>query len=244
MRHLADQPGRGVARQPRVGVEGDDVTHAFGHPWRRPVGTDEAGVGGAAQQTVQLMQLAPLALPPHPDALAGIVAPLSMEQQEARARRARRVPQVQGRNLSFGLRQQDRVGGQGFLRGIEPVGQKGKTQIAAAARQVVHLQPLDLLAQVCRAGQQRRHRHQRAQRRGHAGFQLEPGQQGCPQRRGHRAVDQRLGHLGGGQDRGEDPEREPRRRGRQPQRPDRQRQQQPRRPPGSRRYSRGYPSAW
>jgi hypothetical protein len=86
-----------------------------------------------------------------------------MQQQEARPA-GPGVPQVQGRNLSLGLRQQDRIGVQGFLRCIQPVGQKGKTQIATAARQVVHLQPIDLLAQVCRTGQQRRHRHQRAQR--------------------------------------------------------------------------------
>ena len=35
MRHRADQPARGVARQLRVGVERDDVAHAGGHAGRR-----------------------------------------------------------------------------------------------------------------------------------------------------------------------------------------------------------------
>ena len=36
MRHLADEPAHRVARQPRVGVERDDVAHIGGHGGRRP----------------------------------------------------------------------------------------------------------------------------------------------------------------------------------------------------------------
>ena len=66
MRHLADQPADRVARQPGVGVERDDVADAGGHRWRLPARAEEGGVGRAAQQPVQFMQLAALAFPADP----------------------------------------------------------------------------------------------------------------------------------------------------------------------------------
>ncbi|MNX93632.1 hypothetical protein D3C86_1258240 [compost metagenome] len=42
-----------------------------------------ARVGGTPQQAVQLVQLAALALPPHPDALARIEDAAPMKQEEA-----------------------------------------------------------------------------------------------------------------------------------------------------------------
>ena len=70
VRHFADQPADRVARQPGVGVERDDVADAVGHRWRLPAEAQEAGVGRAAQQPVQLMQLAALAFPADPPRLA------------------------------------------------------------------------------------------------------------------------------------------------------------------------------
>ena len=43
----------------------------------------EARVGGAAQQPVELLDLAALALPPHPQPFAGVPLPQAMEQEEA-----------------------------------------------------------------------------------------------------------------------------------------------------------------
>ncbi len=69
MRQRADQPPAGFHRQLRVGVERDHV--ADGRQNRRlAVLDDEARVGRAAQQAVELGQLAALALGPHPAALA------------------------------------------------------------------------------------------------------------------------------------------------------------------------------
>ena len=50
----------------------------------------------------------------------------------------------------------------GLLRGILPVGQQGKTQVAASAREMMDLQPLDLLQQVGTIAQERRHDDERA----------------------------------------------------------------------------------
>ncbi|MCY1219812.1 hypothetical protein D9M72_318020 [compost metagenome] len=89
MGHLADQPQRGIAWQPRVGVEGDDVAHAGRHLRCPAVDGHVAGVAGAAQQPVQLMQLAALALPSHPLALHGVEHAPAVKQQKAIASRTR-----------------------------------------------------------------------------------------------------------------------------------------------------------
>ena len=44
---------------------------------------DVAGVGGAAQQLVELVELAALPLPAHPAPFAGVPAALAVEQEEA-----------------------------------------------------------------------------------------------------------------------------------------------------------------
>ena len=57
--------GRRVSR-----VERDAVAHRAAGSSRSPTCTREAGVGGAAQQPVELLDLAALALPAHPQAFA------------------------------------------------------------------------------------------------------------------------------------------------------------------------------
>src|SRR5260370_22417312 len=66
MRHLADQPLRRTARHPGVRREGDYVANAGRHRRGTAIDCDEAGVSRAADQWIQLMQLAALALPSHP----------------------------------------------------------------------------------------------------------------------------------------------------------------------------------
>ena len=69
VRDDADQLARGVARQPRVAVERDAVAHLRQDRQVADV-HGEAGVGGAAQQAVELLDLAALALPSHPQPFA------------------------------------------------------------------------------------------------------------------------------------------------------------------------------
>ena len=72
----------GVARQARVGVERDAVADRRQHVQLADLGR-EARVGRAAQQAVELLDLAALALPAHPRVLAGVPLPVAMEQEEA-----------------------------------------------------------------------------------------------------------------------------------------------------------------
>ena len=65
MRHRADQPARGIPRQLRVGVEGDDITHAR-QPRQVPHDFGKAPLAPAPQERVKLRELPPLPLTTHP----------------------------------------------------------------------------------------------------------------------------------------------------------------------------------
>ncbi|MNS55652.1 hypothetical protein D3C72_884900 [compost metagenome] len=83
MRDLADQPQCGVSRQARVRVQRNDIADVRRYVRRYAAHRHMARVGGTPQQAVQLVQLAALALPPHPDALARIEDAAPMKQEEA-----------------------------------------------------------------------------------------------------------------------------------------------------------------
>src|ERR1700722_13187456 len=80
MSDLADQPVDRVAWQPGVGVERNDVAYAFGHLWGPAADFEKTSVGRAAQQLVQLVQLATLAFPADPTCFAGIPNALAVQQ--------------------------------------------------------------------------------------------------------------------------------------------------------------------
>ncbi|MDT4818208.1 hypothetical protein FQZ97_512990 [compost metagenome] len=200
MGHFADQPQRSVARQPRIGVQGDDVAHPGRHLRRLSVDGHIAGVAGAAQQAVQLMQLAALSLPAHPPALHGIEEASAVEQQKAVTGRARAVALVQPGDRRAGDGKQMGVARLYFLIRIDAIGEQGEGQVATRACKVMHLQPFDLLAQVRLAGQQGWHHHQCSQRRWNAGLEFHTGQDCRVQPPGKRAIHQRGGNLAGRHD--------------------------------------------
>src|SRR3989442_12748516 len=77
------------SRQPGARVQRDDVPdagrHRGGGRCPRPAGREKGRVDRTSEQAVQLVQLAPLTLPPHPLALARVPDSPSMEQEEALA---------------------------------------------------------------------------------------------------------------------------------------------------------------
>ena len=95
MRHLADEPERGVARQASIGIERDHILHILRHLRRAATDGHEGGIVRSAQQPVELMQLAALALPSHPFAFARIEPAMTVQQEEAVARRAGTVAPIQ-----------------------------------------------------------------------------------------------------------------------------------------------------
>ena len=147
MSHLADQPQSGIARQPGVGIQREHITNARRHGRGRTVEGHERRIGRAAQQAIELVQLAALAFPAHPALLRGIEHPPAMQHQETRSTGGRPVSHVERLDRPCGACQQLGVARTFGLRAVDAVEQQGENEIAAARRQVMDLQPLDLLDQ-------------------------------------------------------------------------------------------------
>ena len=117
----ADQPAGRIAGQRRVLVQRDDV-HDLLQEGRGGGHVHVGGVGGAAQQLVQLVDLAPLPLPAHPAALAGVPLPVAVEDVEARV--VGRVAPVQLRDAGLSEGQQRPVSRRGLAVSVGVVCQQ------------------------------------------------------------------------------------------------------------------------
>src|SRR6202043_1958202 len=118
MRHLADQAANRVARQLGVGIERYDVANISRRGARLLSRRQKSRVIGAAQKSVQLMQLAALALPTDPFRLAFVPNAPAMEQQEAGAAGGRAIALVELGNACHGGLQESRVAIRVLGRGI------------------------------------------------------------------------------------------------------------------------------
>ena len=207
VRHLAHHPPHGTARQPRVGVQRDDVTNAGRHGGR----VQEGRVAGATQQPVQLVELAALALPADPACLPRVPDPAPMQQQEAVASGRIAVQPVQPGDAGRGGGQQRRIAIGVLRRAVGPVGQEGEMQLAVLAGEVVDLQPRHLVGNCRFRSQQHWYDNQGAERCGDARLQRE-ARQGCRAERPHRQpVDARDGCIGCQDETGDPENNEPER---------------------------------
>src|SRR3546814_4482699 len=91
------------------------------------------------------MQLASLALPPHPFVLARIEDAPPMQQEKAAAAGARPITLVQLSDRLGGHSEQMCIAFQNLLVSVDPVRQESEGEVAASAGKVVNLQPLNLL---------------------------------------------------------------------------------------------------
>ena len=125
----------------------------------------EAGVRGAAQQAVELLDLAPLALPPHPDAFAGVPLPHAMEQEEA----CRPVGVVRGVERPMPARAAARIAV--VARASRPprreVAQEGEVQMRIGCCRAPAPRGAPELCDALHAVEQRRDDDHGARRRGH-----------------------------------------------------------------------------
>ena len=143
MRHLADQPTHGVTRQSRVRIERHDVAHACRRRRRSETHVHESGVGRAAQQPVQFVELAALAFPPDPTRFAFVPNPAPMQKKETGSAGSRAIAQVEPCD-AFRCRDDERgVAFDLFGRSVGPVRHQREMQIALGAREVMDLKPLD-----------------------------------------------------------------------------------------------------
>ena len=157
VRELADQAAHRIARQFGVGIQRDDEPHVARCHRRAAVRRDEAGAGVAAQQPVELVQFAALALPAEPALLADVPHAAAMQQHETVAARQRGIARVELRHPGGRRGQQRVVACDGFGGRICPVGQQREMHIAFETGKVMDLEALDLLGDIGKGGDQHRH---------------------------------------------------------------------------------------
>ncbi len=206
MGQLADQPPHRIARQARVCIERQHELHVPRHG-----AGEKARVGRPAQQPVQLHELAALALPPHPAAFRRVPVPTAVQQQKAVAPLGG-MRRVQPRDPGLRLHDQRRIGRGGLGRGVRPVRNQRIMHRSADAREVMHLEPLQMFGQILRPRQQHRHRDERAQSLRHAPRQIEPRQRRGRHAAGDDQIDQRGRSFGRGHQR-QKPQRQKHRNG-------------------------------
>ncbi len=146
MRHCADQPASGPPRQPRVGVQSNDVADAGRHCRCSTARWQESGVGGTAQQAIQFMKLSTFAFPADPLALAVIPTAPTVEKEKSLASIwGESMTAVQLLDTVDDRGQQFVVSRHIFVRRICPVGEQREAKVAIWIRQIMHFQTLDLL---------------------------------------------------------------------------------------------------
>ena len=190
MRGDADQRARGIARQRRVAVERDAVAHRR-QDGRVPDVHDEARVLGAAQQAIELVDLAALALPAHPQAFLRVPLSAAVAQEETIARGV--VMFRVERADALARRLQDR----GVLRlrlfgGVAEVAQDGEMNVRVQIAERLDLEMREQIVHPRDAVEHRRHDHHRPVGLGH-GAQFEASQ--AP--RWNQAADQALQNVSG-----------------------------------------------
>src|SRR5262245_11815478 len=128
MRQGPDEPRGGTARQLGIGVERD---HEADLGWHLARLDQERGVGRAAQQAIELVQLAALALPAHPAPLAVAPETPAVEEIEARLAVARRaMPAVELGDAGARRLQQGLVLRRVLRGGVGPVRDEAEAQLS------------------------------------------------------------------------------------------------------------------
>ena len=138
VRERSDQAPCRFHRQLRVRVERDDVTNRR-QDGEVAVADDEARGRAAAQELVELGELAALAFPAHPPPLTAVPPPLAMEQVEP----VGSVPRVQLIDPAGRRVDQHVVAGKHLLARVGEVRQQGEVQVRVAVGEEADLQIVD-----------------------------------------------------------------------------------------------------
>ena len=158
MRHRTNKSPDRADWQSGIGIERDDVADITRHGRRGTRHGEECRVRHATKQPVELMELAALALPPHPHSLARIPASCTMIEQKAiTAVGGGAVSRIQPRNAFARRRQQLHIRRHVFGGRIGPVRQKGEPHVAVIVGEIMDFQPLDFFLDIAAIGQQRRY---------------------------------------------------------------------------------------
>ena len=157
MRHRADEFAGGIARQTGIGVQREDVSDR-GEDRQIADDLGERFARTAAQQRVELLQLAAFAFVAHPEALVRIPDTRPVEQMED-GHALGAVPRIQGLDAVARQAQQVRVVGLRRLGRIAEVGEQREKQVRVAVPQVADLQAFQQVGDGPRTGQERGNDH-------------------------------------------------------------------------------------
>ena len=199
VRHGADELPRRIARQLRIGVQGDDVLHAGQD---RGVTDDERKTLPriiaciAAQQRIQVSQFAALAFITHPDAFLRVPSPRAVEQVEMIAP-ARFIAVFPVQLVYARARQlhQRCVLGERLQVRVAQIGHQAEVQAVIPIRQKADFQRLDQILDARCTGKHGRNHHQRARLRWDSCREVHSGQRMRRDHQGCQPVHQRHGQL-------------------------------------------------
>src|SRR5579871_6972593 len=164
VRHLSHQPSCCSNRQTGVRVQCYDVAHARRHLRHAVCARDKRSVCRAAQQSIELVKLAALALPSDPLVLTGVPHSVPMEEQKALARLRRTMALVQSRNARLCGRHQLVVARNMFGVRVRPIRKESEDKVVIGVGEEMHLEALDLFVDCCFRYQKRGHDDNRTQR--------------------------------------------------------------------------------
>ncbi len=185
MRQRADELAGRVARQLRVGIQRDHVLHLLQHRGRAD-DQRESLARAAAQQLIEVAELAALALIAHPEALLRIPAPRAMQEEErlgatgvlAAGGRARAIFLVEDLDARARQAEQRLVFRLRFLGRVAVIGEQGELQVRVAIGEEADFERLDQLIDGGDTAQHRRHHHQRAPVGRDAALEIQARQEG------------------------------------------------------------------
>ena len=143
MRHLADQARDRVPGQSCIRIEGDHVAHVGGQ--RSAADFEKRRLARAAQEMIELMQLAALAFPADPPSLRLVPAAAAMEQEEASGARDAGIARVELGDAVGGRGQQVGILRRRLGHRVGPVGQQREVDLPRRIGKVMNLEPPDLL---------------------------------------------------------------------------------------------------
>ena len=161
---------------------------------QRRLRRQECRVAVAAQQEVELVQLAALALPAHPAAFRLVVEAAPVQQVEALAA-GQRVALVEQLDLAARIVEHLAVAGRQFDRAVRPVGQQREMDVADHVGEEMHLEIAQALVDVVARADQRGNHDQRARLGRHAVLEFVADQAGRRQRDQHQLVEQAEARL-------------------------------------------------
>ena len=165
---------------------------------QRRLGRQEGRVVVAAQQQVELVQLAALALPAHPAAFGLVVEAPAVEQMETRAA-GDRVAFVEPGDLAACVVEHLEVVRRLLDVAVRPVGKQREKDVAAHIGEEMHFEIAQALVDVVARADQRGHHDQRARIGGDAALELVADQPGWLERQQQELVEHAQARFSGRQ---------------------------------------------